>query len=167
MLYKNYWISYNPINEKSVIAILNDGFDPRNQDGDKDGSILIANTRELISIENYKIENCREYLDENGLFMGMFPPKVIEQGIIDFWEEQNRLKKERELRNKLKYLEDLKKPFNDECIFNLYKDGTISKETIILTINEFNKNAYKEYGIVHTPEEYASIFKKYNINLEL
>ena len=66
MLYKNYWLCYNNISEKSVIAILNDGFDPRNQDGDKDGSILIANTRELISIENYKIENCREYLDENG-----------------------------------------------------------------------------------------------------
>jgi len=167
MLYKNYWLCYNNISEKSVIAILNDGFDPRNQDGDKDGSILMANTRELISIENYKIENCREYLDENGLFMGMFPPEVIEQGIIDFFEKQKRIHKEFEGKMKQKYLEDLKKPFEDEIIFNLYKDGTISKETIILTINEFNKNAYKEYGIVHTPEEYASIFKKYNINLEL
>ena len=163
MLYKNYWLCYMGIGETSVCAILEEGFNPLNSRGLEDAAILVANTKELISIENYKIENCREYLDENGLFMGMFPPEFLEKKLEDFWDEQRKWQEENDRKIKLQHLENLKKPFYNETIYNAFQDGKIPKQRLMEMIKKFNKEAFEEYGIVYTKKDYEPFFKKHNL----
>lgn len=163
MLYKNYWLCYNNTVDESVCAILEEGFNPLNSRGLEDAAILVANTRELITIENYKIKNCRKYLDENGLFMGMFPPEFIEQELKKFEEENKKFLEKLEKESKLRYLERLKKPFYNERLYSATSKGILDIESLRNIIKKHNEDAFEKYGIIYKDEDYKLLFEKHNL----
>ena len=155
MYYKNYWVSYIDIGEEIICCeMCRDMTNFVSTDKDPDYKYI----KRPFKINRYEYEHARDYLDENGLFMGIFPPEAIEQDIKEWNEEQEKFKKETEMR----YIEGLKYPLK-ETGFRLYTEGKFSREDLIETIEIHNKKAYDMYGLVFTFEDYIPTLNKYGI----
>ena len=89
MYYKQYWVSYVNVGEEIACAVCNqDMTNFINKKEDQDYMHMIYH----FPINRYEFEHCREYLDEKGLFLGIFPPEIIEKCIKDWNDNQKNIK---------------------------------------------------------------------------
>lgn len=155
MYYKNYLVSYIDYGESIVCCEMTRDMTNFIDTDENPGYKYIKRPFE---INRYQYEHARDYLDENGLFIGIFPPEVIEQDIREWNETQEIFKKETEKA----HLERLKKPLR-ETSFKLYFEKRIDRDFLVDTIENFNKKAYDTYGLIFTFEDYIPVLNKYGI----
>lgn len=155
MLYKKYWTSYIDGGETFVCCEMT---------RDMTGFVSTKENPEykyikrLFKINTYEYQHCRDYLDENGLFMGIFPPELIEQEIAEWNERQERFKRE----TKERIIEGYKYLLK-ETAFKLYSKKLITKEEFVQSIEKHNNESYNRNGLIFTFEDYEPILNKYGI----
>ena len=156
MLYKNYWTSYIDGGETFVCCEMT---------RDMTGFVSTKENPEYryikrpFEINTYEYQHCRDYLDENGLFMGIFPPELIEQEIEEWNERQERFKREQEEWK----IKSYKRPLLESC-FKFYIEGHSTKEELINAIAYHNQESYNRNGLVFDFDTYyKDVLDKYNI----
>lgn len=154
MDYKNYRVGYHPELDEIGVIVFDDDISKYNYTKAEDELKHIVNT---FFIDTYKFENYQNYLDENGLFMGIFPPEFIEV----CFEDDKKLKREEKERIKKYCIESAKKPLDEKYIED-FKTVGASLQEIINIINNENKRNLK-YGGLEFPIEkyYKDILIKY------
>lgn len=154
MYYKNYWINYVSFGEDFICAICNqDMTNFVNTDTDKD----YMHIKSTFFINRYQWEHAKDYLDENELFMSIFPLDVVEDSIKEWNDEQNENnKKFHEI-----FKQEYKYPISEE-FFKKAREKNKTLKNILSNINTSNKLS-KEYWGVEFPIEkyYKDILIKY------
>lgn len=126
MYYKNYWVSYNDFQMRLMCAVSDIDY------SEIDKKEINKHFKQFFFIDRIKYENVRGFLDENGLFMGIFPPELIEEDIRNYKKEQDKQNLEALERIKLKYKEPLPESFfkamalHNEDIPTVYQEVQIS-----------------------------------------
>lgn len=146
MDYKNYRVGYYPGAKSIGVIIFDDDMSKYNYTKAEDELKHIVN---VFSIDGYQYEHYQNYLDENGLFMGIFPPEFIEASFQDYERVVQKEKKMRENRR----IEQVKKPIT-EVKFEKMSINCFSLEEAINYINIVNDFNLENNGIVFPIEEY-------------
>lgn len=156
MYYKNYWVSYIDFGEEIVCCeMCRDMTNFVSTDKDPDYKYI----KRPFEINRYEYEHARDYLDENGLFMGIFPPEVIEQDIKEWNEEQERFQEEQKEWKEKSY----KRPLSDNC-FKYYAEGYFTKEELVKAIASHNIESYNKNKLIFDFDTYyKDLLDKYNI----
>ena len=154
MDYKNYRVGYHPELDEIGVIVFNEDISKYHYTKAEDELKHIVNT---FFIDTYKFENYQNYLDENGLFMGIFPPEFIE----DCFESDKKLKEEEELRRQQICVKYSKKPIKEEIFKFRYEIGD-SLQEILGFINRQNQaNLYHDGCEFSVEEYYKDILIKY------
>lgn len=154
MYYKNYWLNYNNISDFVVILEMTEDMTDFKNSADSHDFEKVKNG---MLVKRVDYENVRDRLDENGLFIGIFPPEVIEEDIKNFKEKQE--KKYLELKEKVK--EKYREPWDEDFFIYMKKAGIAFDDLIreLQVSNEMTKDYWgKEYPI---EEYYMDYIVKY------
>ena len=143
---------------EKVVTLTNENYENFiNTDTDQDYMHMLYH----FPINRFQFEHCRDYLDENGLFMGIFPPEFIENGINEWLKHQKELK-EKSLKKAKEYLfEKFKEPLEEEMFIEFSNVGNI-KDMIDYFLSYRLKREQEFYGkILYPLSYYNNYFQKY------
>lgn len=153
MIYKNYSLGY--IEGMDVVMLSTYDMDiPK----DASGEWMLAHTIKLEEVPGYQVENCREYLAPNGLFLGKFPPSFVEREVEKEHIHQQEARK--------RALEDAKQMclyIWEDKDFEELNDGRNELSDILRLLNNVNRRRVEKYGLeaIDIDKEYGKYLKKY------
>jgi hypothetical protein len=119
------------------------------------GEFILGHTKRLIHFPKEWMDNYNNYL-ENGLFLGIFPPQMVQDEIDNYWKIQNEwmeesLKTSERLHTQIWTENDFKKCFEDK----------ISLKRLLILLKDINKRREKYHNL--RPIDIEKEYKKYLI----
>ena len=153
MLFRSYSLRYSAIGENLILAKMSENI-PQNPSGEW----ILSHTIDLIDIPRYQVDDCRNYLASNGLFLGIFPPNLIEEEIIYYHKTQKEA------------FERAKREFEDDCRyiwsekdFEELNDGRHRLDDILRLLNRVNQVRKERLNLqpIDIDKTYGKYLKKY------
>lgn len=143
MYYKNYWVSYNDFQESLMCAVADIDYSEIKK-GEEN-----KHFKQFFFISRFKYENAKGFVDDKGLFMGIFPPELIEKDIKEYNEIQEKRNLEALERVKEKYKEPLDEAFFESMFLHGLDIPQVYQEVAIS-----NMMSKDYWGIEFPIEEY-------------
>lgn len=143
MYYKNYWVSYNDFQQQLMCSVSHVNYD------EIDKKEINEHFKQFFFIDRIKYENCRSFLEDNGLFMGIFPPELIEEDIKKY--KENQFKRNSKALEEIK--EKYKEPLTEEFFENLALHG-LDIPTVYQEVQISNMMSKDYWGVEFPIEEY-------------
>ncbi len=154
MYYKNYWVNYNTLGSLIVICeMTEDMTEFKNTESIHDFDKI----KKIMYAKRSDYEDVRNHLDANGLFLGIFPPEVVEKDIEDYNRYQ--IEKYAILKEQMKAKYEF--PW-EEDFFVFMKDNGVQLDNLIKELQVSNMMSKDYFGKDFSIErDYMKYIKKY------